>query len=34
MFFYDSDEGIEEYVSDWGDSIATTSYCYDMDKLM
>lgn len=34
MFFYDSDEGSEERVPDWEDSVAARGYCYDLDKLI
>lgn len=34
MFFYNSDEGSEEQVPDWEDSVVARGYCFDMDKLM
>lgn len=34
MYFYDSDEGNEERVPNWDESVAARGYCSDLDKLM
>lgn len=33
MYFYESDEGSEERIPDWDESVAARGYCYDLKKL-
>lgn len=34
MYFFDSDEGSEEWVPDSNDFIAAMGNCFDLEKLM